>query len=148
MTAYHYTECGLINVFIEGLKPVTDVDGDESIEVPAINGLHFAIAEAIVKHEKGISGGELRFLRSEMGYTQAELASIVHVDKQTIGRWERGEFSIEGPAETVIRRLAIEKLVLHYEEGLEKLARSSVSTATPQPINIKAHDGGYQLQAA
>ncbi|HCP81790.1 MAG TPA: transcriptional regulator [Octadecabacter sp.] len=148
MSAYHYTECGLNNVFIEGLAPVTDVDGDEVIEIPAINALHCAIAEGIVKHEKGISGDELRFLRSEMGYTQAELATIVHVDKQTIGRWERGEFSIEGTAETVIRRLAVEKLVLPYEEGLEKLARSSVSTAETQPINIKAQNGSYQLQAA
>lgn len=148
MSAYQYTECGLQNVFIDGLEPVVDAEGDEVIEIPAVNELHKRIAEGIVKHSKGISGAELRFLRTEMGLTQAELAKIVHADKQTIGRWERGEFQMEGSSETVIRRLAIEKLVIEYEEGLEKLANSSVSTAESQPISIRAQDGEYELLAA
>ncbi len=148
MNTYHYTECGLQNVFIEGLAPVIDEEGDAVIEIPAINGLHNAIAQGIVRHEKGMSGAELRFLRTEMGYTQAELAALVHADRQTIGRWERGEFAIESTSETVIRSLAIEKLLLPYEEGLEHLARSSVPTAESQPINIRVEGDEYHLMAA
>ncbi len=40
MSNHHYTECGLQNVFIEGLTPVIDDDGDEIITIPAINELH------------------------------------------------------------------------------------------------------------
>jgi len=148
MSAYHYTESGLANVYIEGLNPMIDDDGDEVIQIPAINELHRAIAQGIVCHEKGMSPEELRFLRTEMGLTQSELAQLVHRDKQSVGRWERGECPMEGAVETVIRGLAIERLDLaKVPGGIERLAKSSVQTAEVQPININHHDGIYQLAA-
>ncbi|MBX8785526.1 transcriptional regulator, partial [Ochrobactrum sp. GRS2] len=85
MSKYHYIECGLDNVYINGLQFQRDDAGDEIITIPAINELHSLIATGIVTHEHGISGQELRYLRSEMGLTQSELAQFVHQDKQTIG---------------------------------------------------------------
>ena len=150
MSSHHYTECGLQNVFIEGLKPCIDDDGDEVFTIPAINELHRVIAHGIVSHEHGMSGDELRFLRTEMGYTQAELALLVHYDKQSIGRWERGEFDIESAAEAIIRRLAIEKLSLKISSGIDELSRMSVPSVKTQPINIKKtnKNGSYELLAA
>lgn len=145
---YHYTESGLDNVFIEGINPMVDDDGDEVIQIPAINMLHATIALGIVSHESSMSGAELRFLRTEMGLTQSDLASIVHVDRQTIGRWEREETPLEGAHETVIRQLAIEKLVIPFNEGVEKLASSSVDRHASQPINIQLVDEhDYRLAA-
>jgi DNA-binding XRE family transcriptional regulator len=150
MSSHHYTECGLQNVFIEGLKIDIDDEGDEVITIPAVNELHQIIALGIVSHEHGISGDELRFLRTEMGYTQAELASLVHHDKQSIGRWERGEFDIDSSAEAIIRRLAIEKLSLETDSGIDELSRRSVPSVKTQPINIKKvnSNGSYELLAA
>lgn len=152
MTSHHYTECGLQNVFIDGLEIVVDDEGDDIITIPAVNELHRVIALGIVSHEHGISGDELRFLRTEMGYTQAELAAVVHHDKQSVGRWERGEFDIDSSAETIIRRLAIEKLNLDAEEGVDELSRKSVPTVKTQPINIRKtgcnDNSSYELTAA
>lgn len=151
MNSHHYTECGLNNVFIDGLDAFRDDDGEEVITVPAVNELHYVIALGIVSHEHGISGDELRFLRTEMGFTQAELGTLVHHDKQSVGRWERGEFEIDGAAETIIRRLAIEILELQIEVEMEDLSRRSVPTAKSQPINIRmTNDNGpeYALTAA
>ena len=153
MANHHYTECGLQNVFVEGLEFVADDEGDEIITIPAVNELHRVIALGIVSHEHGMSGDELRFLRTEMGYTQAELAALVHHDRQSIGRWERAEFDIASSAEAIIRRLAIEKLNLEINKGIDELSRYSVPTVSTQPINIKkteeANDSShYQLIAA
>lgn len=153
MGTHHYTECGLQNVFIDGLEFVVDDDGDEIITIPAVNKLHGVIALGIVSHKHGMSGDELRFLRTEMGYTQAELAELVHHDKQSIGRWERGEFDLDSAAEAIIRRLAIEKLGLEVDSGIDELSRRSIPTVQPQPINIRKvecndNDGGYELLAA
>ncbi len=152
MTSHHYTECGLQNVFIEGLDVVVDDDGDEIITIPAVNELHKLIALGIVSHEHGMSADELRFLRTEMGYTQAELATLVHHDKQSIGRWERGEYDIDSSAETIIRRLAIEKLNLSTDKGMEELSRRSIPTVKTQPINIRKNgcndNDTYELLAA
>lgn len=146
--SHHYTECGLLNVYIEGIAVQIDHEGDEVITVPFINQLHEVIALGIVSHGKGMTGEELRFLRTEMGFTQAELASLVHRDKQSVGRWERGEVEIESAAEAVIRRLAIEKLKLDSEAGIDELSRRSVPTAEVQPINIAVEGDGYRLLAA
>jgi DNA-binding transcriptional regulator YiaG len=148
MTEHHYTECGLQNVVIRGLRIEVDDDGDEIVSIPAINELHQVIALGIVSHPKGMSGSELRFLRTEMGLTQAELAALVHRDKQSIGRWERGEIEIDSAAEVVIRLLAMEKLKLNSQLSVEEVSRKSVPTAETQTIEIHANDGGYQLAAA
>lgn len=148
MATYHYTESGLLNVYIEGLSPMTDDDGDEVIQIPAINELHCAIAQGIVSHGKGMSPQELRFLRTEMGLTQDELARLVHKDKQAVGRWERGERPIGGATETVIRSLAIDNLKLDaLPGGTEQLSKSSVPSAEIQPIKINHLEGGYTLAA-
>jgi transcriptional regulator with XRE-family HTH domain len=149
--AHHYTESGLLNVYIEGIAVEIDDEGDEIVTIPAVNELHRTIALGIVSHAKGIAGEELRFLRTEMGLTQAELAALVHRDKQTIGRWERNEIEIDSSAEALLRRFAIEKLELPTETGIDELSRRSVPTAEEQPIKIQRmndHARPYELIAA
>lgn len=149
--AHHYTESGLLNVYIEGIAVEFDDDGDEIVTIPAVNELHRTIALGIVSHAKGMAGEELRFLRTEMGLTQAELAVIVHRDKQTVGRWERNEIEIDSSAEALLRRFAIEKLGLPLDTGIDELSRRSVPTAEEQPIKIqKSNDDArpYELIAA
>jgi DNA-binding transcriptional regulator YiaG len=151
MSDHHYTESGLSNVYISGIAVELDDDGDEIITVPAINELHRVIALGIVNHNKGMSGDELRFLRSEMGLTQAELAETVHRDKQSIGRWERGEVELDSSAEALIRRLAIEKLKLPTDAGIDELSRRSIPTVETQTINIRKVEQNshqYELMAA
>lgn len=147
---HHYTECGLMNVFISGIEVQTDDDGDEVIIVPAVNELHHVIAAGIISHAKGITGEELRFLRTEMGLTQSELSSVVNRDKQTIGRWERGDVEIDSASETLIRKLAIEKLRLE-DVAIEELSKRSIPTAETQTISIRkveSNSGPYELIAA
>lgn len=149
MSAYHYVECGLPNVYIEGLEPVTDRDGDEVIEIPFIAALHAEIARGIVLHKGAMTGKELRFLRTEMGMTQSDLAALLGAQALTVGRWERGENPMDRTAETVIRKLAIERLLLPFDSSIEELARTVASkNGHDEPINIRAKEDGYTLQAA
>lgn len=150
MMAYRYRECGLDNVVIEGIEPCKDDEGDAVITIPNVPSLHRAIAAAVVKHAAGISGKELRFLRTEMGMTQAELARVVHHDAQSVGRWERGEVSIEPTAEALIRLLAIERLKPDVEwSTVEELSARCVASAGSQPIIIDGSDpSDYRQRAA
>jgi len=142
---YHYRESGLDNVYIAGIDPVQNDAGEMVITIPYINKLLKAIAQAIISHKKGMSGAELRYLRTGMELTQAELAVLVHKDKQTIGRWERGETEMDGTTEAFIRRLAIEKLGLKVDLGMEELARRSVATAETQAIRLNFANDNYHL---
>jgi transcriptional regulator with XRE-family HTH domain len=137
---YHYTECGLDNVLIHGIVPVIDDDGDEVVTIRNINGLHRAIALTIIGRNGLMTGKELRFLRTEMGMTQAALAKFVHKEPLSVGRWERGENSIDPNAETLVRLLAKETLALQLNTSMQELTGYSVEASTLPPIEIDGND--------
>lgn len=136
---YRYDECGLDNVILVGLEVCEDDGGEDVVTIRNINGLHRAIAEGIARKPTGVTGRELRFVRTELGMTQAELANIVSKDVQTVGRWERGEFPIDPTAETVVR-----VLTLQHVEGavpdIQEMVGWSVASSGEPPIMIDASD--------
>ena len=109
MDAYRYTESGLDNVLIEGADLHDDDAGEECITIPNVGALHKAITLGIVhRRPLGMTGRELRFIRTEMGMTQAELAAMVHREPLAVSRWERGESPLDSNAEALIRLYAMQ----------------------------------------
>lgn len=149
MGVYHYTECGLDNVFIEGMKMVEDHAGEATVTVPAIGLLHQVIAEGIVRLPSKMSGKELRFLRTEMGLTQEKLADILKVTLLTISRWEREETSIKDTAEMLIRLMAVERLDLNVALNVDEVSAKVTLSPKKDPIRIDGSDPKhYHLLAA
>ncbi|WP_188092362.1 helix-turn-helix domain-containing protein [Azospirillum sp. B21] len=133
---YHYTECGLDDVWIAGIEFHCDAAGKTVYRIPNLPGLHREIARSIVYESSGMTGQEHRFLRTELGMTQQEMASLLHVEALTISRWERGENPIDQNAMTIIRMLAVEKLELEQKESVEKISKLSVSVARTDPLIV------------
>ena len=146
---YRYTECGLDNVIIEGARMVIDDAGEDVVCISNVASLHRAIAYAIISHAQGMSGEELRFLRTELGYTQDELAEILSVTRLTIGRWERGQTSIDAQAEFIIRMLTAEKLEIDIGMSVEEMAKRCGWRAERTEIRIDGSDpANYRPLAA
>lgn len=148
MREYKYTECGLDNVVLMNMNVITDDAGEELYSIPNVLGLHKVIAHCIITRSHGISAAELRFLRTEMGLTQAELAEIVKKDHQTIGRWERAECPLDQNAEMVIRLVAAERLKIAPKMSLEDLIKRCVPTARIANIVIDGRDPENYLPLA
>lgn len=141
MDGYRYTESGLDNVIVRGVNFVTDDAGEQVVTIQNIDGLHRAIATAIITKTASMTGKELRFLRTEMGMTQAELAAIVHREPLAMSRWERGEVEqIDTNAETLIRLHAREALNLPVDASVKDIAGWSVPTAITPPLEIDGSD--------
>lgn len=146
---YRYTESGLDTVLIENMDVIVDDAGEEVYAIPNALGLHRVIAHCIITRRHSISARELRFLRTEMGLTQAELAQVVKKDHQTIGRWERAECPIDQNAELVIRVIAAERLGIDPKVPVEELARRCVPNAGVDVILIDgSNPEAYQAKAA
>jgi transcriptional regulator with XRE-family HTH domain len=95
------------------------------------------IALGIVRRKTSISGKELRFLRTEMGMTQAALAQVVHREPLTISRWERGEDAIDSNAETLIRVCATQELGLPTDTKVTEISGWCIQgDPAPKPIII------------
>lgn len=146
---YRYDECGLDTVVIHNMRVIVDDAGEEIYCIPNITSLHKVIAAALINRRHGLLPKELRFLRTELGLTQAELGQLVKKDHQTIGRWERGETPLDENAEVVIRAHAAEALGIAREGGIDELARRCVPSAQIEAIEIEAADpANYKLLAA
>ncbi len=102
---YHYTECGLDDVYLlNGYKRHQTPYGD-GVTVDNADGLYKAIAEYICFNKATLNGKEIRFLRKLLDLTQAELAVWLACDQQTVARWEKGRTTIPGPADRLMRTL-------------------------------------------
>jgi DNA-binding transcriptional regulator YiaG len=100
---YAYTVCGLDNIFLLNGYKISIHDGEESVSVVDVDGLHRAIGRHLVMHRKGLSPKEVRFLRKTMDLTQAELAAKLGNDAQSVARWEKGTCEMPGTAEKLLR---------------------------------------------
>lgn len=105
---YHYTESGLTNVFLKNGVTVEIVDGEEYTSIDDMNGLHSAIAQAIVDTSRPLAHDEFKFLRIELNLSQKILATRFGVDEQTIARYEKGQTKIPRTTDAALRALYME----------------------------------------
>lgn len=85
---YHYTECGLKNVWLKNGYVRKNTPYGEGVSIQDVEGLHKVIGSIIAKRPK-LTGPELRFLRKEMGMSQKAMATFVGTSEQNISLWER-----------------------------------------------------------
>jgi DNA-binding transcriptional regulator YiaG len=101
----HYTACGLDDVYLVNGFTRETIDGEQFTTIENMDILWKAIARHLVTKKKVLAPKEIKYLRGQMDLTQAELAHLVRVSDQTIARWEKGETSIQGPADFMVRVL-------------------------------------------
>lgn len=106
MSEYHYTECGLDNIYlINGFKITQTEDEQEIISINDINGLHKSIGLMIVLKSGLLSGKEIKFIRHTLDWSQKRLAQFLGVDYQTILRWEKHKGDISKTADRLLKTL-------------------------------------------
>ncbi len=70
---YHYTECGLDNVYLENIDlRVCQACGERSPIIPRIIELHATIGQAVALQNQPLSNKEARFLRQHLELKHGE----------------------------------------------------------------------------
>lgn len=114
-STYHYTECGLKNIYLLNGYQFIDTPRGKAVSIKDVDGLHKAIGLFLVTTKKDLNGDELRFLRHEMLMSQDTLAGLLGMSEQTIRRWENGKINIPKPSESLLRLLYREHI--HNRDG-------------------------------
>jgi len=86
---YHYTESGLRNVWLANGYKIRNIDGEDAVAIHDVDQLHRVIGGSLA-NKPHLTGTELRFLRKEIGLSQAKLAELLGSTEQTVSLWERG----------------------------------------------------------
>ncbi len=111
---YQYKECGLDNIYLTNGYIENGGSRGRSVSIEDLEGLHRAIGEWIARDKKFLDGREARFLRLEMGLSQAQLALLLGKDEQSIARWEKKRLEkaqkIPADSERMIRFLYLETI--------------------------------------
>jgi DNA-binding transcriptional regulator YiaG len=113
---YHYTECGLGNVWLVNGYHIEDIDGEQFVSFADADGLHRVIGRSLAE-KASLSGLEVRFLRKDLGMSQRMLADFLGTSEQTVSLWERGA-NVRNSDARLLRVLYLDKI-----DGNVKVAR-------------------------
>jgi putative transcriptional regulator len=115
MSGYHYTECGLDNVWLmNGVAFETDPNYGEVYAIEDVEGLHRQIASDLIHLPRPLNGAEFRFLRRELDLSQKALAILIGSNDQSIAKFEKAR------DKPVSNGLADRLLRLLYADGIDK----------------------------
>lgn len=102
---YHYQECGLSNVTLADIVVrKCPVCGNVMPRIPSIEGLHDAIAHALVNKSERLLAQEIVFLRKYLGWSGSDFAKNMHCDRSQISKWEHGK-EMSKPYELLLREM-------------------------------------------
>ncbi|WCE31044.1 transcriptional regulator [Vibrio sp. SCSIO 43137] len=123
---YHYTECGLPNVYLKNGYTLETIDGEEYFSVDDIDGLHIAIGCLLAEKPQSLTGNEFKFFRQHFNHSRRVLGELLGVDQQTVGRWEKAESTIPKTVDVTMRLLFLESINQDSNIGylLQKLAEN------------------------
>ena len=106
---YEYRECGLAGIYLHSGYNTAEHDGEKGVAVIDTVGLHRCIGEHIVYTRKELLPEEIKFLRKTMDLTQSELGQWIGQSSQQVARWEKGQSTISGPADRLLRAIFLDK---------------------------------------
>lgn len=106
---YHYTACGLDNVWLENGYAVKKTAYGKATSVDDAIGLHQVLTIELTQKKGRVTGKELRFMRTVLGMSQEGLGKCVGATEQSVSLWERTG-KVPQYADSILRLLVSEKL--------------------------------------
>ncbi|MGH8759518.1 MAG: transcriptional regulator [Burkholderiales bacterium] len=106
---YHYTDCGLNNVWLKNGYNVVDTPYGRGVSIDDADALHELLALDLTKKAGRLTGKEFRFLRTMLCLSQQSFGNMQGLSEQAVSIWERtGKVPV--PADAMMRMLVLEKL--------------------------------------
>lgn len=101
---FHYTACGLDYVYLQNGFQVRETRHGKATAIKDAQGLHEAIARAIISSPHRLRGQEVRFLRAQLKLSQEGLARVLRQRRGSVARWEAApDKDIPGPVDAALR---------------------------------------------
>jgi DNA-binding transcriptional regulator YiaG len=110
MGEYHFTECGLDNIYLVNGFEITKNNDDEEIFIHDIHGLLKTIGMMLVTKQGLLIGNEIKFIRTTLDLSQTALARSIGCSYQTILLWEKDKTPISNTADRLLRIIFFEYL--------------------------------------
>jgi len=122
--------------------------GAYEVLIPDLEGLHRAVARAVVEKTARLSGDEIRFLRKVLGWSGADFAGHMGATVETVSRWENDALQIGPQADRLLRLMVLTKDPVSDYRRLDLLKK--VALAKPAMVRMTAKVGtkGWRVNSA
>lgn len=107
--------------------------------IPNLEGLHQAIARALVGKAARLAGAEVRFLRKVLGWSGADFAEHMGTSAETVSRWETGAAPMGPQADRLLRLMVLTRDPVADYRKLDLL--KTVARAKPVAVRMMAKAG-------
>ena len=147
MKQHHMTGVGLSNIYLRNGFTVADSDGDETISYENLTGLYFEIGRAIASNPFTMRSEEFRFMRKQLGMSQADIASLFDKSDQAVAKWEKGLLPVPKAESTLLKIFWLSQKVRATEFKSIVLSFNASVDAQDQPFRyaFSFNDGVWQL---
>lgn len=134
---YHYTESGLLNVYLKGVTEFTCKScGESFVDIPEPVQLHIILAIVISNSPDKLTGLEIRFLRKEVEMTGKAFAKFIGVDPVTLSRWENDKAN-RGESHDRLIRLAFKVMICEKLKAIVQCVERSITKS--EVVHIRKH---------
>lgn len=107
---FQYTECGLDDIYLVNGYEVHDTPFGSGVSVKHQDALHDAIGLYLTSERKILTGREIRYLRTHLQLTQADLGKRLGYSAQQVARWEKEKSEMPGSADRLLRIIYLERM--------------------------------------
>jgi transcriptional regulator with XRE-family HTH domain len=148
---FHFTDSGLDNVYLVGIKYFTHPDGRVVAEIPALKQLMRLIARDLVLSKSDLTGSEVRFLRKRLGKKATEYCKYLGLEPETLSRIENGKQPISSATAKLAR---LSYAILSEETDLVDHAKTILQSMLEQfkpakeKLVLEIHDNHQWREAA
>jgi putative transcriptional regulator len=152
MKSYHYTECGLDNIYlVNGFRITKTENGDEEIFIHDIQGLHKTIGKLLVYKRGLLAGNEIKFIRTTLDLSQKALGRLLGLDYQSILGWEKNKTPISKTADHLLRIIFFSYLDRETDstiyDKISEIADLDAEVAGISKIELKEVEDEWRLVA-
>ena len=137
-----YTAGGLPQVVLGNISVSSCPEcGYEEVALPHIEDLHKALATVMAQKQARLTGSEIRFLRTYLGWSSVDFAERMGTTRETVSRWESGKKQIGTQADRLLRLLVV-YLAPVKDYSSDTLA-SIGNSAESREVRVNFRDSGH-----
>ena len=146
---HRYDESGLPDVVLKGVETRSCKNcGEREVAIPNIEGLHRALAQALICRASLLTGAEVRFLRKFLGYSGQDFARLMGVTAETVSRWENGKKPLGPVADRTLRLLVLLGHPVEDYAGLDFLKHISPKPPKRPRVSLRLKRNHWQVGSA
>lgn len=143
-----YEVSGLDNIVIHGVKVYhCDNCGERYIQYGNHDEIDAAVAEALLKKQKSLTGKEIRFLRTWKGYSGQRFANLLNSSAAHLYRTEAKDSPVNDKFDRLVR-LAIMSMTTDRNYELHDMLEGKKDLVKYNRIELQPKGGRYSVRFA